>query len=138
MECPLLKIASSFITILIKTLSVRYALSWNQSIFQDATIGEELWYRIPHIICKEEETPGVAPVFICIQQPQLNYVFDSLNKAHDAKRILVSASSIYSGKAPGGEEDKLLQYSIQGVNSNYRTVIIDFDNQCIEEDGDLF
>jgi hypothetical protein len=49
----------------------------------------------------------------------------SLRKTHNGKRILLRAKTIYNGTVSDGEEVHLFQYSVQNVNNDCETAIID-------------
>ena len=66
------------------------------------------------------------------------FLLSSLRKTHTGKRILLRAKDIYSGTVPAGEEAFLFQYSVSHVNADCKTAIIDFDEKCIVEKGDMF
>ena len=66
------------------------------------------------------------------------FLLASLRKTHIGKRILLRAKDMYNGTVPHGEEAFLFQYSVSHVNADCKTAIIDFDEKCIVEKGDMF
>ena len=66
-------------------------------------------------------------------------VLKGLNKAHIGKRLLIPAKVLYSsGRVPFGQEDYLFQYSVRSVNKDHKTLVIQYDEQCISTDSDAF
>ncbi len=51
---------------------------------------------------------------------------------------MLRAKDIYNDAVPDGEEAFLFQYSVSQVNADCKTDIIDFDEKCIVEKGDMF
>ena len=67
------------------------------------------------------------------------FILDSLMKTHVGKRILLAANVLYPpNPVPLDETHTLFQYSVVSINPNCQTAVIDFDNCCIEKDGDSF
>jgi hypothetical protein len=66
------------------------------------------------------------------------FLFSSLRKTHNGKHILLRAKAIYNGTVPDGEEAHLFPYSVQNVSYDCKTATIDFDEECINENGDFF
>lgn len=59
-----------------------------------------------------------------------------LNKQHQGEKILLSAASVYNIAVPIDKKDLLLQYISASVNYDIKTVVIDFRNTCIVEEGE--
>jgi hypothetical protein len=51
---------------------------------------------------------------------------------------MVQAKAIYNSTLPVVEEAHLFQYSAINVNNDCKTATIDFDEECIVENGDTF
>lgn len=66
------------------------------------------------------------------------FLRQSLKDAHEGKRLLLTASALYTAAIPDGEKDLLFQYSITTINNDTKTATISFDNRCIKEGGDSF
>ncbi len=60
------------------------------------------------------------------------------NCLHTRKCILLHAKDIYKDAVPDGEEAFLFQYSVSQLTADCKTAIIDFDEKCIVEKGDMF